>query len=263
MPGKLAEYISKLRARIAPIDYSPPPPPPEPKQGSEPVFVYIWNTSSTNGVGHAALQVGGDSPKYSATDKGTYASFWPGFLPSVGIFSIIPGVAYIATSMGPDMAKEADGMHCASTDFSVPSLPEHDKKIKAEEFKKPDVCLRIEGLDTQAMLRELKKQQSLVEEGRSAYQLFPNVTVVDTLLSQGAALVGQDPVDCHQALANTDNEKKVYNCTTFTSKILSAGGMKITPNRWSLWGLTPQQLETKIQNSCDDDSKSNITVKKL
>lgn len=222
------------------------------------VWVHIWPTTKEN-VGHAAIQVGGDKPKMKAEDPGKYMSLWPELFPSWGPFAAIPGPATSAKTLKDDMQME--GKHQEnhfSNDFSdvhVANPLSFDKK-KAD--LPPEKSYEIKGLDTKSMLAEMDKQEKAMAEGNTTYQLYPQVTVFDDIISHGAATVSMDLIDARPSLRQSalDENTKRYNCTTFAAHLLNTGGMSITNDRFRPWGLTPDRLASKIDQELNDNLAS-------
>ena len=209
---------------------------------SQTVWVHVWDTT-VDGVGHAAIQVGGNKPKMSEDDPGTYMSFWPGVFPSFGPFAIIPGPAAISTLLSADMVQEGSN---APSSFGGDFGP-LSGNYKVERPLPPSRSIKIEGLDTGAMLAEMKKQEADIKDGNTTYQLYPKCTLVSDLLANGAAIIGHDPIDCFLSLKTPNPTANRYNCTTFTALILNAGGMKIDMLPFRPWGITPTQLGEQIE----------------
>jgi hypothetical protein len=212
----------------------------EPIKGSESVFVHIWETS-TNAVGHASIQVG---------DR-QYRSLWPA-LP--GLPGIVPSPAETIKHVQVDMRREALCDETSQNIIDSSSYTPEYQTTNPPSSKKPTRTLEIKGLDTRAMLAELTEQDILIENGRTTYQLFPAFRPLDTLLTSGAALISQDPVDL---LVHSLNRERIegilprrYNCTMFVRQILNAGGMSTPPKRFPPpWGATPTELGNEITRS--------------
>ncbi len=219
-----------------------------PKDPEDLVWVHLWDTSS-KGVGHAAIQVGGDIPKRYEADSGRYMSLWPSFFPTSGIFSFIPGPAATAVTMDQDMQLEktnADAPPLIIDFSSPPLLPQLSKPTTQSTYIPPTRSIKITGLDTKAILAEMDQQEAFIREGKTTYQLFPQLKPFDMLLIDGPALISHDTMECFNQLS-TNRLPPRYNCTMFVVHLLKAGGMpNITPNPWQPWGLTPSQLADKI-----------------
>ena len=216
-------------------------------QSSQTVWVHVWDTT-VNSVGHASIQVGGNKPKMSEEDPGNYIGFWPGVFPSFGPFAIIPGPAVISNVLSADMVQEGgNGPSNFGGDFGPQS-----GTYKVARPLPPSRSIKIEGLDTDAMLIEMKKQEAAINDGSTTYQLYPKFTPFDDILANGAAMIGQDPIDCFLSLKNPNPTASRYNCTTFTAHILNAGGMKIDMLPFRPWGITPTQLGEKIEEKIEE-----------
>jgi len=212
----------------------------EPIKGSESVFVHLWETS-TNDVGHASIQVG---------DR-QYRSLWPA-LP--GLPGIVPSPAETIKHLSADMRREALCNEKSPTIIDSSSYTPEYQRSNPLSSKKPTRTFEIKGLDTRSMLAELTKQDRLIENGKTTYQLFPEFRPLDTLLTSGAALISQDPVDLLVHASNRerleDTLPRRYNCTMFVRQILNAGGMPTQPKRFPPpWGVTPTELGNEIQRS--------------
>ncbi len=227
-----------------------------PQEVSEPVWVHLWETSA-NGVGHAAIQVGGDSPKRSEADPGRYMSLWPALLPTQGIFSFIPGPAEVATTLDDDMRMEEilSKAPLLVTDFSsppfLPCLSPSNDPSDDNDYKSPTYSIKITGLDTRAMLIEMDKQELLIHEGKTLYQLFSQFQPLSIAVSDGPAIISHDTSESFVHFFKNPIENRLplaFNCTMFVAHLLTVGGLKnIIPNSWQPWGLTPLQLGTKIK----------------
>ena len=97
-------------------------------------------------------------------------------------------------------------------------------------------------------------QSDAIQNGRTVYQLFPNIKPLEYLLQDGPALLGQDPIDTYlwaqakQSEEGLVNAIQPKNCTTFARDILRAGGMQLNDTRWRPWGITPQELGKAVES---------------
>ena len=218
---------------------------------NETVWLHLWNTAFSNGVGHAAIQVGGDQPKLSDTDDGRYMSLWPEYLPSCSLTAIIPTLAGTAGNLAEDMRAEGDTQN-KRCDFDTPSFKVPLTKPESTT-RYPDKSIQIKHLDTVAMKVAMDKQNEAIQNGRTVYQLFPNIRPVEYLLHDGPALISHDPIDTYmwvkekQSEEATLSEMQPKNCTTFARDILRAGGMQLNASKWRPWGITPDELGQEVE----------------
>ncbi|MBX3709842.1 MAG: hypothetical protein KIT56_05310 [Gammaproteobacteria bacterium] len=217
-------------------------------------WVYIWNMTSQN-VGHAAIQVGGDSSKMMDEQPGEYVSIHPKNIPAMGPTIILPLPAKLATTLSADMESIAASRHGSNLD-TMDYIPISSNPDKSPTSLSPDKIFKIEGLDTEAMEKHINTIKNKVESGESAYQLLPKVNTVgfvDGFLRDSAAFIGQDPVDVEihrRSLSNHAPTKRIHvdNCATLVSDILNRGNMHIDQSK-TPWGLTPNGLADQLHQN--------------
>lgn len=240
-----------LRDRYIPKNPIIPPHVTDLPPANETVWLHLWDTSFSNGVGHAAIQVGGDQPKLSDTHDGRYMSLWPEYLPSCSLTAIIPTLAGTARNLTEDMLAEG-AIQNTICDFDTPSFVEPTKKPESTT-RYPDKSIQIKYLNIEAMKAEMDMQVEAIQEGRTVYQLFPNIKPVEYLLHDGPSLITQDPIDTYMWARSKQSEETALiamqpkNCTTFARDILRAGGMQLNATKWRPWGLTPDELGQEVE----------------
>lgn len=217
------------------------------KDNQTTTWVYIWNMTS-NGPGHAAIQVGGEKPKFKAEDEGEYISIHPDAFPSVGLTALLPLPAALATTLEEDIEMETlsrlpQGYSSIDDLRPMPVMPS-----AGSASAKPDHTFKLENLDTEAMTAQIKDIRQSVEEGKTGYQLFPNISLLG-FFNSASSFVAQDPIDVemHRRRLRLDKENspQVENCTSLVRKILKGGGQSIEPSKMP-WGITPDGLAQKI-----------------
>ena len=221
-------------------------------QKDEAVWVHLWKTEFSNGVGHAAIQVGGDQPKLSDNNEGRYMSLWPEYLPSCSLTAIIPTLAGTASNLVEDMLAEGATQNTIC-DFDTPSFKV--PLTKPESTKRhPDKSIKIEHLNTTAMKAAMDMEIEAIQNGRTVYQLFPNIRPLEYLFADGPSLISQDPIDAYMWAKRQQSEEAMpramqpKNCTTFARDLLRVGGMQLNTTKWRPWGLTPDELGEKVEN---------------
>lgn len=218
-----------------------------PKNTSGKTWVYIWRMTPQN-VGHAAIQVGGDSPKKTADQPGDYVSIHPKSIPAVGPTIILPLPATLATTLNADMETEAASNQNENLEMAgIPTFTE-----KTLSSLPPDFTFEIEGLNTNTMQECIHTVQKQVETGETSYQLLPEVDTtgyVRHFLRDAPAFMGFDPIDIElhrRRLPKDESIGKRYNCTMLVKDILKSGGMNINSSN-TPWGLTPTGLAEELQ----------------
>jgi len=208
-------------------------------------WVYIWNMTS-NKVGHAAVQIGGSSPKITGDEPGEYISLHPDSIPSTGLTSVLPLPAHLAGTLSEDMEIIASSRNTTNISADKPLVTEQESAPPV----RPDQVLKIKGLDANAMRDYIRKTQAKVETGEESYQLFPNINLVG-FINDSATFINQDPIDVwiHQKLSKKyqQADDQVDNCTSLVSKILNVGGLHINPSKMP-WSITPNGLADEIKN---------------
>lgn len=206
-------------------------------------WVYVWKMTQ-NGPGHAAIQVGGQKPKLEETDPGEYLSIHPYGFPSMGPTTVLPLRGHLARTLTEDMELEAESRH-------KPMFGDTDAIIPFQEQTTPlapDETIKIEHMDTSAMLREMEQTNRDVSSGRVGYQLFPNINLLK-FFKDAPAFIAQDPIDVEmhrRFLTKADqHDIKARNCTTLVSNILNIGGKQIEHSTLP-WGITPNGLSHKL-----------------
>jgi len=207
-------------------------------------WVYIWNMTS-QGVGHAAIQIEGDSQKMTEDQPGEYVSIHPKNIPAIGPTIILPLPAELSTTLSADMESEAASKHGISLEMNYTSFP-------IEESLRPDQTFEIEGLDTQAMKNHIREAKNKVKSKEIAYQLLPKVNFLGfagNFFQNGAAFISHDPIDIELHRRSSKEKQSVQqhtnNCATFVSDILNIGGMHISQSK-TPWGLTPNGLADQL-----------------
>lgn len=218
--------------------------------------VYVWDMHSDD-CGHVSIEV----ENKGQTD---YFSLRPDSLPSVGPLTIIPLQATLARNLQEDNYAQA-------------------KKINLEDMKseselnppprEPDCVLNVKGLDTEAMKQEMDRLTKSIEEGKTRYQLAPNVNALEYFSKVGTLFASDNVFDMVKKDALPIIEKnalpEVYNCATVTQQILKSGGAKFEEPKFTMpWGITPngladELLEHNAESVCKDHQHKNNRIKKL
>ncbi|MBA2709708.1 MAG: hypothetical protein H0U57_03840 [Tatlockia sp.] len=218
--------------------------PLQPKQlpaNSKKTYVYFWNLTP-DGVGHAAIQVEGQKPKMNKEDEGTYISIHPYMFPSVGLTTVLPLPASLATTLLEDMESEASAKHKPIHEDSVEIFHTYPKPLA------PDRTFEIDGLDTEAMMKTINNTKEGVDSYKINYQLLPKINLL-RFFRESPSYIAQDPVDMdmHRQCSRKEEDTKVYNCSTLVSDILKSGGFDIKQSKRMPWGITPNGLADQIE----------------
>lgn len=205
-------------------------------------WVYVWRMTSDS-VGHVAIQVGGDKPKRAQTDSGEYVSIHPKNIPAVGLTSIIPLPATLATNL----AEDKDTLSAPKSSLPEPFTPRISVPHPMERPPSPDQTFQLKGLNTDAMNRYINNLQQNVSNGGAHYQLFPRVNLV-RFFSDCATFASQDPIDAAitTLMRRKAQPQQVFNCTSLVTTILAEGGLPLKKSR-TPWGKTPDALADEIE----------------
>lgn len=221
-------------------------------QSNSKTWVFIWNTTPKT-VGHAAMQLNGDSPKITEDQPGEYVSLHPQY-PAIGPTTVLPLPSELATTLDEDMKSEGASMFNKNIDMDVLNLDSTTSSLP------PDQIFEIDGLDTKAMHDEIHKYEEKIDKGDAYYQLLPNVNTLGYLssfLQDASTFINYDPIDIasnKNCLFKNKNRDLIHpnNCATLVGDILNKGGMDIHESN-TPWGLTPNELAEQIH---DFESKS-------
>ncbi|MCL9683350.1 hypothetical protein [Legionella maioricensis] len=208
-------------------------------------WVFIWSMTADN-VGHVAVQIGGAQPKMKEEDPGEYASIHPDKIPSMGLTSVLPLPAHIATNLSEDMENLGGEKNTVFIDMDG---PRNVKPHKDSGPLQPDRVYHFKNLDTPAMREHIHKTHEKVKTGEVSYQLFPNVNLIK-FFKDSSAFIAQDPVDIemHRKISEKkESTEQAYNCTTLVSDILNKGGLPIKHSKTKPWGITPNGLADEIE----------------
>ncbi|ARG96645.1 hypothetical protein [Legionella micdadei] len=215
---------------------------------SSDTYVFIWE-KTTSDPGHAAIQVGGEKPKLKVDEPGNYVSIHPKGFPSMGPTAVLPLPAHLTTSLEEDMdlAAQSRNKDPILTSFDeVPIISQDAPTIPAP----PDHVYKFQGLDSDLMNKEITKLRDNVEQGKTNYQLLPNVSLLG-FFSDASSFVSQDPLDVmayHRQRGNKKYEAQVTNCSTLVTHILNQGGANLSsPNK--PWGVSPDGLAKEIAST--------------
>jgi|GEM_PF-3720757 len=197
---------------------------------SENTYVHVWNLTS-KGVGHTAIQVG-------EGENQAYTSIHPDFIPACGPLAVVPLPANIATTLDEDMAIEGMSRHDGG-DLDAPFGISNTEPTPA----KPERTIKIAGLDTKAMRKEIQAVNERVAEGDTYYQLIPKVNT-HAFFKDLPTLISQDPVDATLAQKQDQlhTSSPTYNCATLVSHILKTGGAAPMKSSSVPWHPTPNDV---------------------
>ncbi|WP_026069302.1 hypothetical protein, partial [Legionella tunisiensis] len=156
-------------------------------------WVYIWNMTAKNGVGHAAIQVGGSQPKMKSEDPGEYISIHPEGIPAVGPTTILPLRAQLAKTLAEDMETQASSKTPIIDDFDSPL---QFRPKQGPLSSPPDQTIKIKNLDTKTMLAQIDQARKKVKTGGMSYQLLPKINVWG-FFQDAPFFINQDPLDVH------------------------------------------------------------------
>lgn len=238
-------FKSKPTSSTKPDFVSFKPQPTSADVEKEDTWVYFWKTTARNGVGHAAIQVGGDQPKMKPEDPGEYISIHPDVIPAIGPTIFLPLPAHLATTLAEDMETQAASRTQLISDFDSSPLP-----LQNLLSIPPDQTIRIKNLDTKAMLAHIEQTRKQVEEGQTTYQLVPKVNMLG-FFQDAPYFISQDPLDVLMNKRFLSGHKKTTNqamhCSMLVSEILTSGGAHIAPSKMP-WGITPNNLAEQISN---------------
>lgn len=210
-------------------------------------WVYIWKMTGQS-VGHAAIQVGGCSPKINPNDTSSdYASIHPHVIPSVGPTAILPLPAELAQTLTEDMGLEGGTKHNIIDELDGIVMPVF--KDKSTSYKAPSDIFKINTLDTKAMRKMIQKTREETQLAETTYQLFPNVNTLK-FFKEIPQHITYNPIDsANPPIASETNNsygKHKYNCATLVGKILNEGGLPIKHSN-TPWGQTPDNLAEQLK----------------
>jgi hypothetical protein len=210
-------------------------------------WVYIWKLTS-EGVGHSAIQVGGDEPKILEQQSGLYASIWPNSIPSIGPTIMMSLPAEFANTLAEDMSLEASSKENYFNDSHVLS-----KANLNPSGSSPTQTFKISGLDTKAMEQFIEEKKAGLVTGSTTYQLLPKIGL-SKFLREGSFFSNLDPIDINLFNKQCPQIESIpRNCTTVVMDVLNKGGMRIKSSLFP-WGLTPNNLADQIQASLNSKS---------
>ncbi len=220
-------------------------------------FLYIW-TRKPGSVGHVAIQLGGDAPKRSEQQSGIYRSIWPKF-PAVGLTTIMPLKAALATNLEHDEQNEAKGMTSPPSPINI-MFDVDPVYSKENELVKPDYTYEIKNLNEQKMYSELEKLDRGIEKGEIRYQLFPNFNPLKYLHFKQVLrhFTKTHDTDSKEDIIKTSDR---YDCATFAHQILTAGGASLGKPTWS-----PTKFKSVIEKSPEhfvpfhEQQKSSVLI---
>ena len=251
-------------------------------------YVYIWKTT-TEKVGHVAIEVidceslPTDSSKQTGKMKNilkydnnrkvkekAYMSIHPGVIPSVGPTSILPVPASLSTSLSQDMEIEAEYENRTNISQEEPMIaisPPSSLSSASVKLLSPDFTFHVSDkiIDTNRMISFMKQEKDNVQNGRTAYQLFPKVDMM-SIARDAPKCIGGDSAALIRKEATYRNKDdtgnttpsvympRVYNCATLVTSILHAGGLKSIKNQAATpWGQSPNNVANQLFNISTTD----------
>ncbi|RDI46891.1 hypothetical protein [Aquicella lusitana] len=213
------------------------------------VWVFIWKMQ-VDSVGHAAIQIGGDQPKYTENDPGNYMSIWPKWLPSIGPTKIFPLKSVFANKLTED--QEAQSVrHQTSAQFEVLAQDIIYKQA-------PDFVYKLKDLDVDAMQKEAQKIKEGVKQHKVCYQLFPNISLyawTRNLSPHSVGIIAENPFSgsvnkqLSKKISKIDRSlPEIYNCTSLVKHFVEIGGGIFSRPRFRTpWEITPDKLASELE----------------